>query len=482
MAGLTVLALLADTTAMAQETPPSPVGPTSLGTGGLAPPGGQVRDSGAVLLPRGPVLDEIVDGSVELPSSGGARQADSASQQPTTSGQLVPVRLRTASGRGTTVAGRSRPLFDRQGIRTGSFLFLPTVTANVGATSNIFKQPDGSGDAFGEIGATAALRSDLTRHAIDADLAVNSRTYLDNSSEDAVTYAGRIGGRYDISRGDSLSFDVRREHQLIDRGAVGEVLLTREPIRYDFTGVAVGARNTMGRLVVSLDGQIGRFDYKSAETVDGLRLDQDFRDFNFYEARVDVGYTTGAATVFGSIGGELRRFDGDPLINRDSDVVEVIAGIRGETNALWRGQIGIGYLRGQFKDPNVDAISGVALDVSVEYLATELTTFRLGARRRLQNVGSAISAASLVTEVSAGVDHELLRNLIVSGGVGYQFADFIAADGSSDRAVADVTARYLMNQRWRLNANVGVSRRENRQGLIGDFQEVRGTIGVNYGI
>lgn len=413
----------------------------------------------------------------------GGTPRDESLQLPEPADADLPGAVGDGVRRGDTVLSRRRPEFDPPGVPVGPFTMNGLATAWLGYDTNVFRQSGGGDDAFGRLRLDTNLRSNYSRHAVLLDGFVDGRAFTSFSSEDAVTYGAHGQGRFDIDGRSSVTADVGYEHQIIDRGAVGEVLPTRSPIRYDITSASLSARRTFGRLTLDAAGLVSRFDYQDARSPAGLPVDQDFRDFSLYELRLDAAYGRGAglAAFFVSVAGEARRFrlDAGP-INRDSDVYEILGGVRGDITPLLRGQLGLGYIYGDFKDPSIDSIGALGINARLDYLITDLTTVRLSGRRQLQNVGSAISAASLTTQVALGVDHELLRNLILSADVGYQHADFVGEDRSSSRYTAGVQARYFVNRRWRLGAELDYVSRDVSTGEFSDFSRIRASVSAGY--
>ena len=426
-------------------------GPGALG-GRLAQPGGTTRDADTNLLPGGP----------------------------SALGELPPERP-AGVDRGVTVVSRSRPEYDPIGLRLGTYTLQASAVTTLGLDSNVFRQAtDGVNDAYGSLRAAGELRSDYARHSVELDAFADQRVYANYGSENALTYGIDARGRLDLGARDTVTVNVVREHQIIQRGAVGEVLQTRRPIRYDLTGSGLSGRKVFGTLTVDLAGRLSRYNYQDARDTASLPVDQDFRNFTLYEARADFAYAGGgAATLFASVAGEARRFGNDvPPIERDSDLVEVLGGVRGEITPLIRGQFGLGYIYADFKDPTLNSLGGLGVGVGLEYLVTQLTTIQLSGRRRLQNVGSVTAPASLTTELRLGADHELLRNLIVTVGAGHQNADYVGDRQSATLNSLNLGARYLVNRRFRLNADIDYRRRDGGGGLAGDFERVRASASV----
>lgn len=453
--------LLAQATPAA-SVPQAPVGPGALGRGSETRTGSPLED-GALLLPR--TSTDVTSPSIIDPNGGAAAGTGGNDR------------------RGDTVTSRRRPDFDPLGIRAGSFLIFPEAAATVGFDSNVYRQPSGASDVFGRLRGSVAARSDFSRHAISVDGLVAQRLYSRYTTENALTYDLHLFGRLDVDRRDRVTVDVQRTHSVVERGATGEVLQTREPVRFDITSAAIEGNRAFGRVTVSVGGQVSHAEYADAETPAGLPLDQQYRNVKVYQAHTDIAYNTPAgAAFFVTVTGQARRFDNvAPPIIRDADSIEVVGGIRSDITPLLRGQIGVGYLYADFKDPTITARGAIALNIGLDYLLTELTTLHASARRALQNVASATAPAALVTELSVGADHELLRNVILSASTGYQNADYINQDGNVGRFTIDGGAQWLLNRRMRIDVDLGYrTRAGSEQSVSRDFSEALGSIGFVY--
>lgn len=382
-----------------------------------------------------------------------------------------------------TVASRSRPDYDAAGVRAGALLIFPTVSSTLGYDSNVYRQASGVSDAFGQLRAAVQARTDLSRHAVVMDGYVNQRLYTKYTTENALTYEAHLLGRLDFARGDRITAEARHTKAVVERGAAGEILNTREPVRYSVSLASIDGRKALGRLSIGLGGTVSYSNFQDAETPAGLPLNQQFRDATLYQVRTDAGYALAAGPeIFISATGEARRYRVvAPPIIRDSDSIEVLAGLRSDITPLLRGQFSLGYLHASFKDRTIASRGALGVNVGLDYLVTPLTTVRTIVRRSLRNVASAIAPAALVTEGRIGIDHELLRNLILSASAGYQYADYINTVGSVRRITADGGAQWLINRRMRVDFDVSYQRRTGAgQAANQQFDQVRGSVSLAY--
>jgi hypothetical protein len=84
---------------------------------------------------------------------------------------------------------------------------------------------------------------------------------------------------------------------------------------------------------------------------------------------------------------------------------------------------------------------------------TQLTTLSFNANRNAADQGATTNDPYIESRVGAGVDHELLRNLILSAGIQRGTRDYKTIDRSDDFTYAALGARYILNRRVALSAN-----------------------------
>lgn len=391
---------------------------------------------------------------------------------------------------GTTVATRARPDFTAAGVRVRGMTLLPVASANTVYDSNVFGQPNGVDDVLANLRLSAVLRSNWSRHAAIVDGFVNQRVHARYRSENGLTYRIHADGRFDVGTETAVSAEFGRERVILRRSALAEVLSTRRPIRYALTAGSLGVRRDLGRWRASAVAYVGRYDFEDAERPDGRPFSQRFRSYNLYRGSAQLGYASGAGPVLFVQGiGELRRYDFPaPPIDRDSDSIEILVGMSSDITPLLRGRAAIGYLHANFRDPTIAGRGAVSFDVDLDYLATELTTVHLSGRRYFQNVSLAASPAVLNTDATLSAEHELLRNLILSGGVLYRRSSFTRTGGKGRAFGGEAGARLYVNRRLRIDGEVAAynSRRIGNVGTgnvaAGNFNEIRASLGVSYGL
>ena len=106
---------------------------------------------------------------------------------------------------------------------------------------------------------------------------------------------------------------------------------------------------------------------------------------------------------------------------------------------------------------------------------TQLTTLSGGAQRNVIDPGLVLSNAAIETTVSARADHELRRNLILTGETQFTNFDFENIDRDDDRITARVGAT------WKINPNIwldGSYELTDQSSNVQDFSENRVLFGL----
>lgn len=383
---------------------------------------------------------------------------------------------------GTTVRLRSRPNYDASPIPVGAFDLRTAATVTGGYDSNVYRTRHGPGDAFGIAQFDLSLITDQPRNQLFFKAMVAEQAYRKYDSENALTYSVNAGGRLDIGHSDSLTLDVSQAHQVRERSAATEIIQTLRPIRYDLSTASLAGHKALGRIAIDTSLLFAYYNYHDARLPDGEPLDEDYRDNNSYTGRVDLSYALGPGpVVYVSAQGRLVRYLNGNYLGRDldSDQIQLIAGIRGQISPLLRGQIGAGYIHANLRDgPNQ---SGPTVEASLQYLVTELTTVSLSADRTFENVGSVTTPLTLETQAVLQVDHELLRNLILTAAGTYRTNSYTTEDGGSHEWDGRLGAEWLLSHHLRATADLGYRDRSGFGRLVArDFHELTATVGLAY--
>ncbi|WP_158548664.1 outer membrane beta-barrel protein [Parvularcula marina] len=340
--------------------------------------------------------------------------------------------------RNISVLERERPGYEAEGLRTGQFIIKPKVDVGVGYSSNVFALSDvdaalgfdvfeDESDVYAFARPSVRFESDWSRHAIAGGAYVEAVRFNEFDEESMVDWGAYLDGQIDVTEFadffGGLSYDRLNE----SRRSYNSAFLFDEPINYTQGEIYGGYRQEFGR--VKIKGQLGAQtrDYDDAQVIPlvvvtpGLffNADQDFRDRTAITALGEVAFAvTRDTAVYFEAQKNWQDFDGTDAVfrrERDSNGYRVTGGVDFDLTKLMRGRVGIGYFSQEFDDPTYDEISGVAIDAALEWFPSDLTTVTLTADRGVDNSAIISSAGYISSDVMIQLDHELRRNVILSG-------------------------------------------------------------------
>lgn len=397
--------------------------------------------------------------------SRGAAQADSGLVLSDTLDRYRSLAAPSQFARGATVLNRRRQEYDAIGLQAGSFTIFPVAGVEANYTSNVLRQDNSVDDVYGIFSAEALVRSDWARHQLLLNAAVNNRSYATYTTEDRTTYSVNGGGRVDLSDAIKLFASASNSFKANRRRSVVELIQTRSPVKYHEDEAEIRLAAQGNRLKGSLGVAYQRRDFRDARALDGSVSDQQFRDFESWAFTGEVAYEVSPGRqLFLRASDDQRRFR--VASDRDVDVIQVLGGVSSEITPLISGRIGIGYLWGDFTTQGVKTRSGLTFVGNLTYLASDLTTMTLEARRELSNVANPGIANAFLTSVDLGLDHELYRNVIVSGTAGYRRSDFTGSPLVGEQYSLEAGPKWLINRTMQLDGKVGYSWFRNNGQLI----------------
>ncbi len=351
--------------------------------------------------------------------------------------------------RNVAVAERPRPEYDPLGLRFGGFNFNAALEVDAEYTDNLFAETSGREDYLFVARPEAQLTSNWSRHAVYANVAGAFRSYDEFTSENANSGSVAAGGRLDIGRDTVIGVEGLLAREVESRTDPGSVF-TLDPVEYDVNRLGGYIEHNFTRVSLRLSATESTYDFQDS----GVGFDQNLRDRTERDVTLRGEYAvTPRLSVLGQVISGEREYD---IANAspNSDGVTYLLGAAFEISNLLRGEVSVGQFERDYTptalSPNVDEVSGTAGSGRVYWFATPLTTITLGAARDVQESG--YDRPYVNTSFSARVDHELLRNLILTGGMSSAKLDFEGIDRQDEAVRFDVGMRYLMNRRVSVNA------------------------------
>ena len=365
-----------------------------------------------------------------------------------------------ARDRSVAVLDRPHPEYEALGTSVGAFSLFPRLQLDAEHSDNVFAVETGpvSDWAF-HARPSAVLNSNWSRHELNGyirgDLVRNDKYRSENANNWAVGGTGRV----DVIRDVNIAAGVDYINAVESRTSSNTAVSAREPIRYDQAQAYLSASRIAGHTKLTARGEIQAYDYKDGTDLNGVRLDQDTRDRvnSSLQGRADYAISP-ATAVFVAITGNKRNYEVGSVDTptRDSSGYELLTGFNFELGAVARGEVAIGYVNQSFDNAAYGDISGFGSRTQLEWFPTELTTLTATASRGIEDAGVVGAGGYLSTDFGLRIDHELLRNLILSASAKQVNDDYNGVDRDDDRTELAVGANYLVNR------NLGLTLRYNR--------------------
>lgn len=389
---------------------------------------------------------------------------------------------------GASVFDRTQPEYRQEPVRWGSLDIFPSIQLDTEYSDNVFAAPAAPAD---DIVLSVAPSVIVREQRADRDLFIQAKvgveTYASGTIDDQLL--GSLEGRLRLRQGrltrPYVSFGIAR-NTTRGRDAVDDFLFIAQPIAVTSYRSGIGLERDFGPFTLDVEGRAARTQFDGDIVFQNQLLDVGFRDFENYIGRAQFSYSQSPnQRIFVSFEANRQNFS-EPSENsalpeflgldRSSDGYRAEVGLARQVTDLLMVDARVGYLQQSFDDPTLRSASGVSLQASAAYNPTPLTTIRATAVRAVDTTSNPLSAGLVRTEASFRIDHELLRNLVVTatGRVARFDQNEIGADATEWTAALET--RYLLNRRW-----VITSRFEHfeRDGFFG-FSQNRFKISLRY--
>ena len=350
-----------------------------------------------------------------------------------------------------SVRERPRPDYEATGQKTGGFTVYPRVTVDLEHNDNIYAVATGKdSDTIWRVKPEVAVRSDWSRHALGLFAGANVIRYTDNDTENAEEYTLAGNGRIDIDRGSNIALSAQAQKLIEPRTAPTAPTAAGEPVEYNLNQGSVVLTKEFNRLRV-----VGRVDdkdynYKNVRNNAGTGvLDQNFRDRNelYYGAKAEYAISPDTAVYLSGLGNKKDYDAKGVATDRTSDGYVLGVGANFDVSELARGDIQVGYMKQSYDNPAFADIDGFSAAGRVEWFPTQLTTIGLNGSRSIEESTAVGSQGYISNNIGASIDHELMRNVLLSATYSHGKDNYKGVDRDDKRDNFSATATYLLNRR-----------------------------------
>ena len=435
----------------------------------------------AFIFAAAPAYAQIVDGPLaqqkDLPNA----KVVTAEQDETNSD--VAIMPDQGAARGLIVTDRTPPEYQAQGAPVGSFRFLPEVTVDETYNDNIYATKNNAQDDFiTTFIPRIALRSDWNRHALNFTAASADGVYSDHTSENFNDYLLQTDGKLDVTRNTRLAglFSYSGNHE--ERGAPNDIATQTDPVAFTVRTAQAEFFHQFNRAKVDVVYSNQYFDYEDGHETGGAEVNNGLRNRTDNEVTGRLAYMlTPSYDIYIQSSYNNRSYDtanadyiipgaGAGHIMSNSDGYNVYGGLHADLTGKLFGDIYAGYMSQSYDNIAYKDFSGIGYGANGYWNATTLDTFTVNVGRDVEETIIPGAASYVESRVRANWDHELLRNVILSGVIGYDYDDYQGIDRTDNVLVAGGGIKYLINHNLSFFGNYDYIRRD-VSGTIGGVDQ-----------
>ena len=371
--------------------------------------------------------------------------------------------------RGVTVASRQRRDYNPLGVRLGSFTLNGVVDVGPGFDSNLLgTKSNKTSDGFIDQAAGLGLDSNWSRHGIGVSGNMDARQYFGQSVYNWTDWDLGGYGRYDFTSVSNVEARYRhyRDHLDVYSVDVQSAGITR-PVPYESDEFQVTGTTQFSR--IGLLGTVTHRNYRFEDVViNGVPNRVSLNDFNTTIGALGTSYAF-APGRFANVIFRVQdiAYQKAESRSRDSFTWELLGGFTYDFDGVWQGRIAIGWRQRSYTDPNLKTFSGPAVEGQVTWAPTLLTTLRFNVARTIEESIRQDSVSYNRTLGGLGVDHEFLRNVILSGDFRADYREYQSPNQTALDGVFTFTTRYLVNRSVSVIGTYSYARRfEATNGLV----------------
>jgi hypothetical protein len=356
-----------------------------------------------------------------------------------------------------TVAQRPRPELDPLGIQVGPFFWFPRAGLDEIYNSNIFATPNlTTSDLITSLGAGFDLLSIFPRNALNFRAGALSQLYSFHSDQNTQDGFASLDGKLDVSAGSSFYGTAQAAHQHIPRTSPNSPGNAAEPVTYNQYSANVGYIQQRFRFGYQADLAVQNAQYNAVPLIGGGLSPQSAQDYTYSQAALRGNYEiipdyVGYVRLSGNLIRYTHTIPGGVRFN--SNGYRVDFGLQILPRHLISGEVYAGYLNQIYRIGG--SLPATDFGGRLVYNITPLTTAIFTGVRTVVPSNPSVSGTGtgyLATIVTASVDHELLRNLLLNGAVGYENDSYLGVSRTDNTLSTTIGFKYLASRNLYLGA------------------------------
>lgn len=346
------------------------------------------------------------------------------------------------------VKTRQQPGYESVGIRSGPWIFSPSLKAGALYNSNVFASgSDKRGDLSAVVEPSLGISSLWDRHSLDVQGSVRSMTYRKFSALNQTDANLRVRGRVDLWHDAAIltNFRVASLHEGV--GSLSSPTGAAEPTPYNFATGDVTYWQKFNRFAGSFGVRRDFYNYGSTRAQDGSIINQDSRDghVDVAHGRLDYAISPNLG-VFSALEVNRRDFRGTVTQPLSSDGYRSLTGLNIQLGRLVSGEIAAGYGSQRFSDPTIGTIAGPAYRAVINWSATRLLDVHFKADRIVTQAADTVAGGIRADAFQLGADYELRRNVVLSVAGTYERDKFFGQTRTDNVYSTLTELKFLINR------------------------------------
>jgi len=379
-----------------------------------------------------------------------------------------------------SVGQRAQPEYDSPGLHLGDFIANPSLDIGEEFNSNIYGLPVVKSDFITQISPALDLTSNWNDNAVGLHAQGDIDKHARFTADDTTNAVLQANGRLDIFHDQTLTLGLGYQALHEDRSSPDSIAqaqisgsgsFARNPTPFAVTTGQFDYVYAPSRFGLELIGDVNAYNFSNVPTLDGgLEINSD-QNREEYTLTPRVSYTFSADyRAFIQATGDLRSYDTTrdatpEHYERSSSGYGIAVGNAFDIDRVVTGQFYIGYQSQDYDDPRLSTISGLVFGGSVLWNVTQLTSIKLSATRSTQETILQGASGLFDTTLEASVEHEILRNVLISLGVTYDDAAYQGVNQTDDTYGINASVRWKINRYLTAGATVDYTKRSSNVGI-----------------
>jgi hypothetical protein len=376
---------------------------------------------------------------------------------------------------GTTVLSRARPFYEPLGVRVGDFIIRPEVDESLGYNNNVTGLSPAQGSFIAATTASVGFASDWTRNSLGGAVSVTNTQVPGVQGQTTTNWSVALGGTYQISNdvltlaGSYLSLTQPTTALQSTQFNVPGFLYTA-PVPYTMGDLRAAYTANFGRISLTPAFDYSQLRFSNLQLfgvngfvppppvggfVLGIPVQQDYRNRNLYDASITGRYEFAPQRDLVVV---IRNVYADYISpnanlfgpNRSSNAIQALVGLDYTASAVWRYRVLVGVETRMFQNSAYPNHTAPITEIDVIWQPTGLTTVTLRALRTIEDAADENVAGYDFNSARLQVDHELRRNILLTGYVGLQHVNYIGVDATQTFYGGGVGLTYLVNRHVRV--------------------------------